>query len=85
MSEILTPPATIVRQDRELITFTVQQIAELVSTAIFAKRLAWLSETQRRELTAAAHEFVHGQIDEHVAIADTEPCAMSAAKYEAES
>jgi hypothetical protein len=83
--EALTPPASIVREDKDLITFTVEQIAELLSTAIFAKRLGWLASSQRMDLTAACHEFVQAQIDEHVPQPDTEPDAMSEAKYEAES
>ena len=77
-------PAAVVREDRDLMAYTVEQTAILLARLLFARQLGHLPTIQRAELLEACREFVDAQVDEHAPVDPTEPDAMDAAKYAAE-
>jgi hypothetical protein len=79
---------SVIRSDKELIDYVVLSTAGNLASAIFGRPFAYLSREQQGELLEACGEFVDAQINEHAPAADElfpEPCAMSAAKDEAEA
>jgi hypothetical protein len=61
------------------------RISELVAHFLYAHSLPFLHTDTQLAIAESADEFVGNIVDEYAPVLVQEPCAMSAAKYEAES
>jgi hypothetical protein len=75
---------TVPPTDNDHVRTVIYRMADELSSLVLKRGLNHISLTERLDLVQRVRDVVHDAIEEYMPAEQTEPCAMSAAKYEAE-